>query len=35
VTVKAHLQNIYRKLDARGRIEALIEARELGLIPRD
>jgi len=33
VTVKTHLQNIYRKLNARGRIEALKKAREMGFIP--
>ena len=32
-TVKTHLQNIYRKLDAKGRIGALKAARGLGLIP--
>jgi LuxR family maltose regulon positive regulatory protein len=32
VTVKTHLQNIYRKLDAKGRIEALKKSRELGII---
>jgi LuxR family maltose regulon positive regulatory protein len=32
VTVKAHLRNIYRKLDARGRIEALRKASALGII---
>ncbi len=31
-TVKAHLQNIYGKLDARGRARALATARNLGLI---
>jgi len=34
VTVKTHLQNIYRKLDAKGRIEALKRGRELGVIAR-
>jgi ATP/maltotriose-dependent transcriptional regulator MalT len=32
-TVKSHTGNIYRKLDARNRAEALARARELGLIP--
>ena len=31
-TVKAHVNNIYRKLGARNRTEALARARELGLI---
>jgi ATP/maltotriose-dependent transcriptional regulator MalT len=31
-TVKSHTGNIYRKLDARNRAEALARARELGLI---
>jgi len=35
VTVKTHLQNIYRKLDAGGRIQAISKARELGLIKDD
>jgi len=35
VTVKTHLQNIYRKLDAGGRIQAIKKARELGLIKDD
>ena len=32
-TVKSHTGNIYRKLGARNRAEALARARELGLIP--
>jgi ATP/maltotriose-dependent transcriptional regulator MalT len=32
-TVKSHTGNIYRKLDARNRSEAVARARELGLIP--
>jgi len=35
VTVKKHLQNIYRRLNAKGRIEALKKAHELGLLTRD
>jgi DNA-binding CsgD family transcriptional regulator len=31
-TVKSHTGNIYRKLGARNRAEALNRARELGLI---
>ena len=34
-TVKTHVQNVYRKLDAKGRMAAVIEARTLGLIPND
>ena len=34
-TVKTHLQNIYRELDAKGRMATLKAARNLGLIPRD
>jgi LuxR family transcriptional regulator, maltose regulon positive regulatory protein len=31
-TVKTHINNLYRKLDARSRIQAVARARELGLI---
>ena len=31
-TVKAHTSSIYRKLDVRGRTEAVIRAQELGLL---
>jgi DNA-binding NarL/FixJ family response regulator len=31
-TVKAHTSAIYRKLDARGRAQAVIHARELNLV---
>jgi LuxR family maltose regulon positive regulatory protein len=34
-TVKTHLQNIYRKLDAKGRMAALNAARGLGIIPHN
>jgi ATP/maltotriose-dependent transcriptional regulator MalT len=34
-TVKTHLQNIYRKLNTKGRIGAVKEARRLGILPRD
>jgi ATP/maltotriose-dependent transcriptional regulator MalT len=32
-TIKSHTANIYRKLDARNRAEAIARARELGLLP--
>ena len=32
-TIKAHVNNIYRKLGARNRTEALARARDLGLLP--
>jgi LuxR family maltose regulon positive regulatory protein len=32
-TVRSHVKNIYGKLNAHGRIEALQRARELGLLP--
>ena len=32
-TVKSHTGNIYRKLDAKNRTEALVRARELGVLP--
>jgi LuxR family transcriptional regulator, maltose regulon positive regulatory protein len=32
-TVKTHLRNIYRKLDASGRVDAVDRARRLGLLP--
>lgn len=31
-TVKAHMNNLYRKLDARSRTQAVARARELNLI---
>jgi LuxR family maltose regulon positive regulatory protein len=31
-TVKSHLKNVYRKLDADGRRDAVRRARELGLV---
>ena len=31
-TIKAHTSNIYAKLQARNRAEALVRARELGLL---
>jgi ATP/maltotriose-dependent transcriptional regulator MalT len=34
-TVKTHLQNIYGKLDARGRVRAVATARQQGLITGD
>jgi DNA-binding NarL/FixJ family response regulator len=32
-TIKSHAANIYRKLGARNRAEAIARARELGLLP--
>ena len=32
-TVKMHLRHIYAKLDAHNRVQALIQARALGLVP--
>ena len=32
-TLKSHLQSIYRKLTARNRLEAINEARRLGILP--
>jgi DNA-binding NarL/FixJ family response regulator len=34
-TVKPHLQTIYKKLNTKGRIGVLKEARKLGLITHD
>jgi ATP/maltotriose-dependent transcriptional regulator MalT len=31
-TVKTHINNLYRKLGTRGRVQAVVRARELGLI---
>ena len=31
-TVKRHISNVYTKLDARGRTQALSRSRELGLL---
>ncbi len=32
-TVKKHINNLYAKLDARSRTQAVARARELGLLP--
>ena len=32
-TVKSHVSNLYEKLEARGRIEAVSKARLLGIVP--
>jgi len=32
-TVKTHTLNIYRKLDAANRTQAIVRAQELGLLP--
>lgn len=32
-TVKMHLRHIYGKLDAHNRVQAIIQARALGLVP--
>ena len=32
-TVKMHLRHIYVKLDAHNRVQAIIQARALGLVP--
>lgn len=34
-TVKRHAANIYRKLDVKGRRQAVIKATELGIIPQN
>ena len=33
-TVKTHTLNIYRKLDVRGRQQAVARAQELGILPQ-
>ena len=33
-TLKAHTQNIFSKLDAHSRIQAVNRARELGMLPK-
>ena len=33
-TVKSHVADLYRKLEAHSRSEAVSRARELGLLPR-
>jgi LuxR family maltose regulon positive regulatory protein len=34
-TVKAHIHNIYGKLDVARRTEAVARARQLGILPKD
>ena len=34
-TVKSHIKSVYRKLEVSSRADAVVRAREVGLLPRD
>ena len=34
-TVKSHIKSVYRKLEVSSRADAVVQAREVGLLPRD
>jgi DNA-binding CsgD family transcriptional regulator len=35
LTVKGHLSSVYRKLEARNRVHAVVKALRLGLLPEE